>query len=175
MCLITQSCPTLCDPMDCCLPGSSVHADSLGRNTGVGCHALLQGILTTQGLNYVSCIGRQVLYCLSHQGWTSHGDVQLMRCDLQDSEHSGEDINSPLLAVLWAMPVASPRKVWIYVKQEGSLCLGGQASLSCEWRFVPRGLILVLIVHHSPSTPYPPLCSPSGPALQGQCLRANPL
>lgn len=39
-----------------------------------------------------------------------------------------------------------PGKVWIYVKQEGSLCLGGQASLSCEWKFVPRGLILVLIV-----------------------------
>ena len=25
MCLVTQSCPTLCDPMDCTLPGSSVH------------------------------------------------------------------------------------------------------------------------------------------------------
>ena len=23
--LVTQLCPTLCDPMDCCLPGSSVH------------------------------------------------------------------------------------------------------------------------------------------------------
>ena len=23
--LVAQSCPTLCDPMDCCLPGSSVH------------------------------------------------------------------------------------------------------------------------------------------------------
>ena len=23
--LVTQSCPTLCDPMDCGLPGSSVH------------------------------------------------------------------------------------------------------------------------------------------------------
>ena len=25
VCLVTQSCPTLCDPMDCSLPGSSVH------------------------------------------------------------------------------------------------------------------------------------------------------
>ena len=25
LCLVTQSCPTLCDPMDCSLPGSSVH------------------------------------------------------------------------------------------------------------------------------------------------------
>ena len=42
-----QSCPTLCDPMDCSLPGSSVHGDSPGKNTGVGSHALLQGIFPT--------------------------------------------------------------------------------------------------------------------------------
>ena len=41
--LIGQSCPTLCDPMDCSPPGSSVHGDSPGKNTGVGSHALLQG------------------------------------------------------------------------------------------------------------------------------------
>ena len=45
-----QSCPTLCDPMDCNLPGS-VHGDSPGKNTGVGCHALLQEIFPTQGSN----------------------------------------------------------------------------------------------------------------------------
>ena len=42
LCLVAQSCPTLCDPMDCSLPGSSVHGDSPSKNTGVGCHALLQ-------------------------------------------------------------------------------------------------------------------------------------
>ena len=41
---VAQLCPTLCDPMDCSLPGSSVQGDSLGKITGVGCHALLQGI-----------------------------------------------------------------------------------------------------------------------------------
>ena len=46
-----QSCPTLCDPMGCSPPGSSVHGDSPGRSTGVGCHALLQGIFLTQGSN----------------------------------------------------------------------------------------------------------------------------
>ena len=43
--LVTQLCPTLCDPMDWCSPGSSVHGDSPGKNTGVSCHALLQGNL----------------------------------------------------------------------------------------------------------------------------------
>ena len=37
--------------MDCSPPGSSVHVDSPGKNTGVGCHALLPGIFPTQGLN----------------------------------------------------------------------------------------------------------------------------
>ena len=39
--LVIQSCPTLCDPMDYSSPGSSVHGDYPGKNTGVGCHALL--------------------------------------------------------------------------------------------------------------------------------------
>ena len=37
-----QSCPAICDPMDHSLPGSSVHGDFPGKNTGVGCHALFQ-------------------------------------------------------------------------------------------------------------------------------------
>jgi len=57
-----QSSPTRWDPMDCSLPGSSVHGDSPGKNTRVGCHFLLQGIFSTQ----VSCIGRRVLYHKHH-------------------------------------------------------------------------------------------------------------
>ena len=45
---VTQSRPTLCDSWDCSPPGSSVHEDSLGKNTGLGCHALLQGIFPTR-------------------------------------------------------------------------------------------------------------------------------
>jgi len=48
---LLQSCPTLCDPMGYSLPGSSVYGDSPGKNTGVGCHFLLQEIFPTQGLN----------------------------------------------------------------------------------------------------------------------------
>ena len=66
--LVVQSCPTLCDPMNCSLPGSSVLGDSPGKNTGVGCHALLQGIFPTQGSNPGLLHCRQILYHLSHQG-----------------------------------------------------------------------------------------------------------
>ena len=68
--------PTLCDPMDCSLRGSSVHGDSPGKNTGVGCHALLQGIFPTQGLNPGLPHCRWILYCLGHHlntvksGWS---------------------------------------------------------------------------------------------------------
>ena len=51
MCLVAQSCLTLCDPMDCSLPGSSVHEDSPGKNIGVDRHSLLQEIFPTQGSN----------------------------------------------------------------------------------------------------------------------------
>ena len=44
LCIVAQSCPTICySYMNCNLPGFSVHGDSLSNNTGVGCHALLQG------------------------------------------------------------------------------------------------------------------------------------
>ena len=42
---------SFCDPMDYSLHGSSVH-DFPGKNTGVGCHFLLQGIFPTQGWNW---------------------------------------------------------------------------------------------------------------------------
>ena len=54
--------------MDCSPPGSSVHGDSPGKNTGVGSHALLQGILPTQGSNPSLSHCKQILYHLSHQG-----------------------------------------------------------------------------------------------------------
>ena len=45
--LVAQSYPTLCDSMDCSLPGFSVHGDSPGKNTGVGSPSLLQVLFTT--------------------------------------------------------------------------------------------------------------------------------
>ena len=67
LCLVTQSCPTLCDPMDYNLPGSSVYGGSPGMDTEVGCHALLQGIFPTQGWNPSHPYCMWILYCLSHQ------------------------------------------------------------------------------------------------------------
>ena len=72
--LVVQSYPTLCNPKDYSLPGSSVHGDSPGKNTRVHCHALLQGIFPTQGSNPGIPHCRQILYHLSHEG--SPGKVE---------------------------------------------------------------------------------------------------
>ena len=68
VCLVAQSCLTLCNPMECSLPGSSVHGDSPSQNTGVGCHALLQVIFPSQELNPGLPHCRQILYRLSYSG-----------------------------------------------------------------------------------------------------------
>ena len=73
--LVAQSCPTLCNPMDCSLPGFSVHG-ILGKNTRVGCHALLHGIFLTQGSNpRLLCLlhWSQVLYHRHHLGSPRQG------------------------------------------------------------------------------------------------------
>ena len=64
---VTQSCPTLCNPMDCSPPGSSVQ-NSPGRNTGEGSLSLFQQIFLTQRSNPGLLHCRQILCHMSHQG-----------------------------------------------------------------------------------------------------------
>ena len=65
---VAQLCRTLWDPRDCSPPGPSVQVDSPGKNTGVGCHALLQGIFPAQELNPGLPPCRWILDHLSHWG-----------------------------------------------------------------------------------------------------------
>ena len=67
-CPVAQSCLTLCNPLDCSLPGSSVHRIFQARK---GCHFLLQGIFPFRDRNSVSgdaCIVRLTLLPPSLQG-----------------------------------------------------------------------------------------------------------
>ena len=66
--LVLQSCPTLCNPMDC--PWNFP-----GKNSGVDCHSLLQGIFLTQGSNQGLLHCRQILYHLSYQANTMSYEV----------------------------------------------------------------------------------------------------
>ena len=65
---VAQPCATLCNLMDCSLPGSSVHGIFPGKSTGVGSLSLLPGNFPTWGLNLGLPHRRQTLYPRSHQG-----------------------------------------------------------------------------------------------------------
>ena len=68
VCMLSHFCHVrLCKPVDCSPPGSSDHEDSPGKNTGVGCYDLFQGIFPTQGsnLHLLHLLHWQV--CLRHQ------------------------------------------------------------------------------------------------------------
>ena len=85
---VAQSCPTLCKPVDCSPPGSSVHGDSPGKNTGVGCHALLQGIFPTQGLNPLCLLSPALAgrFSTTSTAWEARLTVyhrRLLACALQ--------------------------------------------------------------------------------------------
>ena len=73
MCLCAQLCPT---EQILSMSGSEtpwtvtrqvpLSMDFTGKNTGVGCHALLQGIFLTQGSTCSSFLDRWILYHLRH-------------------------------------------------------------------------------------------------------------
>ena len=60
--LVAQSCPTLCNLMDCSTPGSSWPWNFLGKNTGMSCHFLLQEIFPIQGSNPGLLHCKRILY-----------------------------------------------------------------------------------------------------------------
>ena len=78
LCSVAQLCLTLCDPMDCGPPGSSVDEIFQARNTRVDCHFLLQGNFSTQGLNPGLPRCKRMLYRLSHKG-TSCSTVEKLK------------------------------------------------------------------------------------------------
>ena len=90
--------------MDCSPPGFSVHGDSLGKNTAVGCHALLQGICPIQGSNLCLLHWQMDSSPLSHQGsstgWAPAGMKDLSPMKSSISTHvdmcSGEGSGNPL-------------------------------------------------------------------------------
>ena len=59
--------------------------DSPGKNAGVGCHFLLQGIFLTQGSNPGLLHCRQTLYPLSHQGSPGAEEFLLTRSVVSNS------------------------------------------------------------------------------------------
>ena len=66
--LVAQSCPTLCDSVDCSPQGSAVHGILQARKLELVCHSLLQEIFLIQWSNPGLLHGREILHHLSYQG-----------------------------------------------------------------------------------------------------------
>ena len=100
--LVTQLRPTLCDPM--VRPWNSP-----GKNTGAGCHSLLQGIFPTQGLNLGLLHCKQILYHLSHQAESAQiqGMHKLPEDVIQGTRSSGQQPGSRYTAITF-LPEVHP-------------------------------------------------------------------
>ena len=76
--LVAQSCLILCDSMDCSPPGSSVCGILQARTLEWDCHALLQGIFPTQGLNPGLAHCRWTFYHLSLKGSLTYSYYKIL-------------------------------------------------------------------------------------------------
>ena len=121
LCLVAQSCLTLCSPVDCSLPGSSVHGDSPGKNTGVDCHALLQGIFPTPVLNPGLPYCRQILYCLSYQ--ESPRILERAAFPFLQGIFPNQESNLDLLQCRWILHQLSSQGSYPSCTQIGTCCL----------------------------------------------------
>ena len=176
--IVAQSCPTLCDPMDCSPPGSSVHRDSPGKNTGVDCHALLQRVFPTQGSNQGLPRGGQILHHLSHQKssrileWVVYpfsrgtsrprNQTSLLHCRriLYQLSYGGSPCEAYFSLFVHHLRASSPPS-WIQtsVLIKFSSLLKAKQSPILWGEFLPRLSVLPLSL-----TPLPrPLCKPLAP------------
>ena len=102
LCLVAQSCSTLCNPMDCVLPGSSVHGDSPGRNIGVGCMPSSRGSYQLRNQTGVSCIAGG--FSTSRVTWEAlywPRGLSSKRRNISNRRHKGDSIEMEVKAATW--------------------------------------------------------------------------
>ena len=126
--------------MDFSPPSSSVHGDSPGKNIGVGCHAIFQGIFPTQGSNPGLQHCRQILYCLSHQGIPWKLETVVYPCS-RGSSWLRNELRSPALQadILPAELPGKPTMEYEEWKLLSCVCLSvtpwtvAYQTLLCPW------------------------------------------
>ena len=116
-CLVTKLCLTLCDSMDCNLPGSSVHGILRARILEWVAISFSRGSSPSRDRTHVSCIGRQFLY-----HWTTREAPRYPRLlteaqtgpPVSGPDHSG---NLPMCNFLASYQLALfPRKLPLKVR-----------------------------------------------------------
>ena len=110
-CLVTKSCPTLCNPMDCSLPGSAVHVISHARILEQVAISFSRGCAWPRDGTRISCIDKWVLHrwaSVSQSMTTNSGSLQVWP----------PSRNLPcLLILIWESTWISPQSdFWVTVK-----------------------------------------------------------
>ena len=114
-CLVVKSWPTLCDPMEYSPPGSSCLWDFPGKNTGVGCHFLFQGIFLTRRVVWwaqniflcpVSMQPHLTIFCISLI-FTSQREKRVALCGSETWQNPGISV-CPLATLV---PPFSPSRL----------------------------------------------------------------
>ena len=132
---LLQSCLTLCNPMDCGPPGSSVHGILQARILEWDSHALLQGIFLTQGSN--PCLlwllhWRQILYHSREAGrQTSMLQIRVGYVDSEGAARGAGRTNWDSSTNMWIV-------LCVKSVAMGSCCIAQGAQLSALW--CPRGV-----------------------------------
>ena len=111
---VTQSCLTLCDPMDCSLSGFSVHGVLQARR--VGSHSLLQGIFPTQDWTQDSCFAGRFFTIWAAREASEYWIGQPIPSP-GDLPNPGIELGSPALQAD-ALPSEPPGKTnWLKIQQ----------------------------------------------------------
>ena len=111
------------------------------KNTGVGCHSLLQGIFPTQGSNPSLLHCRQILYCLNHQG-SNYTPIKKKRIDFL---HFSFRMN--ILSLHWTF--SQIKALWMILEGSGlPIKKRMGTSLVCQWL---RIHLVVQMVKHLPT------------------------
>ena len=116
MCLVAQSCPTLCDPIDNSPTFSSIHGDSLGKNSGMGCHALLPKDLSNREIKYRPPTWQADSLLSEPPGEPNNTGVCSLSLSPGDLPDPGIEPGSPVLqadslpAAIWEAPTGRIKK-----------------------------------------------------------------
>ena len=128
VCVCGQSCPTLCDPMDCSPPCSSVRGMFQARILDWVAISYSGRSSRPRDLTWVSCIGRQILYhCAIWEGLEPTSLCKTQNSGLRFKEEKPRDpINQPSRC--------NTQEGLLSVAQTGdSDLLGGRAPRTANW------------------------------------------
>ena len=130
MCSVTQSCLTLCDPMDCSPPGSSGHGIFQARILKWVAISYSRGSSWARGWTCVSCIGRWTHYhCTTWEAQRRNAAVAAAKslqscptlCDPIDGSPSGSAVPGILQARTLERVAISFSNAWKWKVKEKSL------------------------------------------------------